>query len=106
MKDKKFLPIAIDAAPLLSSELNTQTDSLLVDEETISILKTVCAAGGARTGFNGDSNARLEQLAAAGLLAVATLPNTNPIPRTRQRFYRPTKSGVATVEKLKQRERE
>jgi hypothetical protein len=41
---------------------------------------------------------------AAGLLAIATLPNTNPIARTRQRFCRPTKSGVATVEKLKERD--
>jgi hypothetical protein len=104
MKDKNSLSIRLDPAALLSSGLNTQTDSLLLDEETIRVLKTVCAAGGAHTGFNEDSNARLEQLVAAGLLAIATLPNTNPIARTRQRFCRPTKSGVATVEKLKERD--
>jgi hypothetical protein len=51
MKDKNSLSIRLDPAALLSSGLNTQTDSLLLDEETISVLKTVCAAGRARTGF-------------------------------------------------------
>jgi hypothetical protein len=39
MKDKNSLSIRLDPAALLSSGLNTQTDSLLLDEETISVLK-------------------------------------------------------------------
>ena len=33
-----------------------------MDNETLNLLQTVCAAGGARASFNGDANARLEQL--------------------------------------------
>jgi hypothetical protein len=62
-----------------------------MDNETMNLLQTVCAAGGARPAFNGDQNARLEQLVKDGLLDVANPTNT------RRRLYRPTKKGVAMV---------
>jgi len=65
-----------------------------MDTETMSLLQTVCAAGGARAGFNGESNARLEQLVDEGLLDVA-----NPLNAHRS-FYRPTKKGVTMVKTL------
>jgi hypothetical protein len=65
-----------------------------MDKETMSLLQTVCAAGGARAGFNGDSNARLEQLVEEGLLDSANPPNAH------RSFYRPTKKGVSMVQTL------
>ena len=102
MNDGTFRSIILGKDSLLPFELLLKR-IIQVDDETADILKIVCAAGGARSGFNGDSNARLELLAAAGLLAVATLPNTNP--ELSQRFYRPTKKGVIMVEKLNERDR-
>jgi len=65
-----------------------------VDDQTISVLKTVCVAGGARPGFNQDSNARLEWLMEAGLLTLdkPRIKETTAV-RSRQ-FYRPTKKGM------------
>ena len=60
----------------------------------MSLLQTVCAAGGARAGFNGDANARLEQLVKEGLLDVASPLNAHCS------FYRPTKKGVTMVKTL------
>jgi hypothetical protein len=45
-----------------------------MDAETISTLKTVCTAGRASEGFNGDANERLNQLKNLGLLVVAYAP--------------------------------
>ncbi len=61
----------------------------------MSVLQTVCAAGGARAGFNGDANARLEQLVEEGLLDVAQTLNAD------RSFYRPTKKGVTMVHSFK-----
>ena len=66
-----------------------------MDSETISTLKTVCTAGSAREGFNGESNERLEKLADLGLLVVAYAPSLV----ARSRTYRPTARGW---EKFKQ----
>jgi hypothetical protein len=65
-----------------------------MDNETMSLLQTVCAAGGARAAFNGDANARLEQLVEEGLLDIAS-----PLDGHRS-FYRPTKKGVTMVRSL------
>lgn len=70
-----------------------------MDCETIDILKTVCTAGRVRAGFNGDSNARLEQLLNEGFLAVVEAPAPNSDPKTikpqrsRRLTYKPTESG-------------
>jgi hypothetical protein len=60
-----------------------------MNAETISILKTVCAAGSAREGFNGDSNDQLRQLADVGLLVVAYAPRM----LERHQEYKPTQMG-------------
>ncbi len=76
---------------------NTESGNAIMDDETINLLKTVCVAGGARSGFNGDSNARLEQLVEVGLLVVEKVdPGTND----RQFLYRSTRRAVTMVERL------
>jgi hypothetical protein len=67
-----------------------------MDTETISTLKTVCTAGGASPGFNGDSNARLEQLAEDGLLIRVNIPK----PKGPRHAYKPTEKGKDLVRKL------
>jgi len=74
-----------------------------MDHETINVLKTVCAAGLARDGYNDDANARLDLLVEAGLLDVAessTPPDPNAKVR-RRRHYKPTKKGVNLIETAK-----
>jgi hypothetical protein len=67
-----------------------------MDAETISTLKTVCTAGQASSGFNGDCNERLEQLVQDGFLVVVNVAKAKG-PR---RAYRPTEKGQETVQKL------
>jgi hypothetical protein len=71
-------------------------DAQTMDAETISTLKTVCTAGRASSGFNEDSNARLEQLAKDGFLVVVNVAKTKG-PR---RAYQPTEKGWEIVRKL------
>jgi len=72
-----------------------------MDEDTISLLKTVCVAGRARGGFNDNSNQRLDQLVSDGLLDAVNAPAADPkkgeFPR---RIYRPTEKGRAMVRSL------
>jgi len=72
-----------------------------MDQETISVLRTVCVAGGARSGFNCDANARLDLLVEAGLLTVVEHPEPEPGKIARRRFYRPTSKGVTMVQAYK-----
>jgi hypothetical protein len=67
-----------------------------MDSETISTLKTVCAAGCAREGFNGESNERLRNLTDMGLLVVAYAPDL----LARRRSYRPTEKGHTLCKQL------
>jgi len=67
-----------------------------MDRETISTLKTVCTAGRAASGFNGDCNDRLEQLVDDGLLEAAG-DSTSFGP---QRSYTPTAKGRELVRQL------
>ncbi len=60
-----------------------------MDAETISTLRTVCTAGRASSGFNGDCNARLEQLVAEGFLVVVNVARAKG-PRS---AYKPTEKG-------------
>lgn len=73
-----------------------------MDDETISVLKTVCVAGGARSGYSEESNARLEELVDAGFLTETDEPDPSPYRALHHRFYRPTKKGVTLVQKLKE----
>jgi hypothetical protein len=71
-----------------------------MDGETIAVLRTVCVAGRIRSGFNGDCNARLEQLLKAGLLAVVEVPNGDRKRIGPQRSYRPTESGLKLSQEI------
>jgi hypothetical protein len=67
-----------------------------MDAETISTLKTVITAGHASSGFNGDCNAQLEQLAEDGFLVVVSIAK----PKGPRRAYQPTDKGREVVRKL------
>ena len=60
-----------------------------MDAELLSTLKTVCIAGRATEGFNGEENERLRRLKDMGLLIVAYAPRMMKGHIT----YRPTEKG-------------
>jgi hypothetical protein len=60
-----------------------------MDAETISTLRTVCTAGRASSGFNGDSNARLERLVEEGFLVAVSVAK----PKGPRSAYKPTEKG-------------
>jgi hypothetical protein len=67
-----------------------------MDEETISTFNTVCTAGYACEGFNGETNEQLKQLADVGLLVVAYAPKF----LSRRRAYTPTNKGWELFKRL------
>jgi hypothetical protein len=67
-----------------------------MDDETLSTLNTVCAAGRAGEGFNGNTNEQLRQLADLGLLVVAYAPGF----LTERRVYTPTTKGWDLFKRL------
>jgi hypothetical protein len=67
-----------------------------MDAETISTLKTVCTAGRASSGFNGDCNARLEQLVEDGFLVVVKIA----MAKDPCSAYQPTEKGKEMFRKL------
>ncbi len=67
-----------------------------MDAESISTLRTVCTAGRASSGFNGESNERLEQLVADGFLVVVNAPKAKG-PR---RAYKPTDKAKELLHQL------
>jgi hypothetical protein len=67
-----------------------------MDAETISTLRTVCTAGRASSGFNGDCNARLEQLVEDGFLVVVNVAR----PKGPRSAYKPTEKGREMFRKL------
>jgi hypothetical protein len=67
-----------------------------MDAETISTLKTVCTAGRASSGFNGDCNARLEQLVEDGFLVVVNVT----MAKDPHSAYKPTEKGREMFRKL------
>jgi len=71
-----------------------------MDDDTLNLLKTVCAAGRARSAFNDNSNERLEQLENAGLLDLVSAPSEDPNTPAPRSFYRPTKTGRAMCREL------
>jgi len=71
-----------------------------MDDDTLSVLKTVCVAGQARAGFNDNSNARLEQLVEAGLLHVVQASNAGSKSAVPRRYYKPTEKGKAIYRQL------
>jgi hypothetical protein len=70
-----------------------------MDTQTISTLKTVCTAGRASAGYNGDCNEQLEQLVDSGLLTAAGVATSfGP-----QRSYTPTAKGRELVRQLNEK---
>jgi len=70
-----------------------------MDTETISTLKTVCTAGRAASGYNGDCNEQLEQLVDSGLLdAQGVSTSFGP-----QRCYTPTAKGRELLRQLSEK---
>ena len=71
-----------------------------MDNDTLSLLKTVCAAGRAREGYDGNSNARLETLVEQGLLDVVNAAAATPSTKVPRRYYQPTEQGRAMLRQL------
>jgi hypothetical protein len=67
-----------------------------MDAEMIATLKTVCTAGRASSGFNGDCNARLEQLVEDGFLVVINVAKAKG-PRS---AYKPSEKGQELFRQL------
>lgn len=77
---------------------------MYMDIETISTLKTVCTAGRASSGFNGDCNARLEQLVADGFLVVVNVAKTKGPGRSeKSNAYKPSEKGKELFRQLSQK---
>jgi hypothetical protein len=75
-----------------------------MDAETIATLKTVCTAGRASSGFNGDCNERLEQLVHDGFLVVVTFAKgKGPGISTRSTAYKPSEKGQELFRQLSQK---
>jgi|SRR5580692_9567452 hypothetical protein len=75
-----------------------------MDDETLNLLKTVCAAGRARSAFNDNSNERLRQLEKAGLLDLVSAPSEGLKSPARRSYYRPTNTGRAKCRELDDRD--
>ena len=67
-----------------------------MDDETISTFNTVCTAGYACEGFNGETNEQLKHLANAGLLVVGYAPSF----LARGQAYTPTSKGWELFKRL------
>lgn len=74
-----------------------------MDDESLNLLETICVAGRARPAFNCDSNERLDQLVAAGLLEVLEVPGQDPKRTVPRLYYRPTETGRAMCRMLSEK---
>ena len=71
-----------------------------MDDDTLNLLKTVCAAGRAGSGFDDNSNARLEKLVEQGLLDVVSAAAAHTQGKIPRRYYRPTEQARALLRQL------
>lgn len=71
-----------------------------MDDETLNLLKTVCAAGHARASYDGNANARLDKLVEEGLLNVVQTAAAGTSPKIPRRYYKPTEQGRAMLRRL------
>lgn len=74
----------------------------VMDDDTLSLMKTVCVSGRARPTFNGNSNERLDKLVDEGLLDVVTVPSANPKRPLPRRYFKPTEKGRAMYRTLRE----
>jgi hypothetical protein len=71
-----------------------------MDDDTLSLLKTICAAGRAREGYDDNANAKLEQLAEEGLLHAVDSASVGRAAKTPRLSYQPTERAHALLRKL------
>ena len=75
-----------------------------MDDDTLNLLKTVCAAGRARASYDGNANERLEKLVEEGFLrevsATYAGATSKSVPR---RQYQPTEQGRAMLRHLSEK---
>jgi hypothetical protein len=74
-----------------------------MDEDTLSLLKTVCAAGHAREAYDGNSNARLDKLVEEGLLDVVNASASSSQSKDPRRYYKPTEQARIMLRKLNEK---
>ena len=71
-----------------------------MDDDTLNLLKTICAAGRAREAYDDNSNARLEQLTKEGLLVAVDSATAGHRTRASRRSYQPTERARALLRHL------
>jgi hypothetical protein len=76
-----------------------------MDDDTLNLLRTVCAAGRARASYDGNANARLEQLVEEGLLREVSVAHAGASSSTTvaRRQYQPTEQGRAMLRHLNEK---
>lgn len=74
-----------------------------MDDDTLSLLKTVCAAGRAREGYDGNANERLDRLVEQGLLDVVNAAAPASASKVPRRYYQPTEQGRAMLRQLSEK---
>jgi hypothetical protein len=74
-----------------------------MDDDTLNLLKTVCAAGRASAAFDDNSNERLTKLVEEGLLDVVNAAGANGRSKIPRRYYQPTEQGRAMLRQLQEK---
>ena len=74
-----------------------------MDDDTLNLLRTVCAAGRARASYDGNSNARLEQLVEEGFLSEVSAAHAGGSSKPMRRQYQPTEQGRAMLQRLSEK---
>jgi DNA-binding PadR family transcriptional regulator len=75
-----------------------------MDDDTLNLLKTVCAAGRARASYNGSANERLEKLVEEGLLSEVSATHAGASSKSApRRQYQPTEQGRAMLRHLNEK---
>jgi hypothetical protein len=76
----------------------------IMDDDTLNLLRTVCAAGRARASYDGNANARLEKLVEEGLLREVSAAHAGGSSTTvARRQYQPTEQGRAMLRHLNEK---
>ena len=71
-----------------------------MDDDTLNLLKTVCAAGRAREGYDENANEKLEQLVHEGMLVTVDSAAASRTSRSPRRHYQPTERAHALLRNL------
>ncbi len=71
-----------------------------MDDDTLNLLKTVCAAGRAREGYDDNANEKLEQLVHDGLLVTVDSAAASRTTKAERRHYQPTERARTLLRDL------